>query len=625
MIVLGISAIDCESAVAIVDCGNLIWAASEERFTRCKQQAGFPFLALDRALHDTGLSLADIDAVAYPFLGRWGEIGAQINCLTHNLRDECFSKHANTVGDATITEKIIHLGRYARSVTHQACLKQHTYHHQLMHGLQRFSTQRHHPRQYLQHKLHWIPHHLAHATSAFYHCGTPQELKNQKAQSTQCLVVVMDGAGSGDCTTIWLGENNRPLKLLHAIKPPHSLGVMYGIVTQQLGYRPNRHEGKILGLAAYGSPSAVRDEILQHVSLGEGTYQFHAPLSWHHLVRKQMLHYPIEDIAAGYQAALEHITTHVVQHYVHQLGIERIALAGGVTSNVKLNQRIADIDGINHIFIFPAMADPGTGYGAALAYTEQALATHAVPAHPLAKTSCTLSPKRLQHLYLGPSYSNDEILQAMQEAELHGIHAPSLTDHYAAALLAQGFVVARFQGAMEFGPRALCHRSILAQATDPSINHTLNQRLKRTEFMPFAPVTLSEYGDLCYRNLDRGRYAAEFMTLTFDCTDLMKQMCPAAVHVDGTARPQLVRAETNPRMHALLSAYHRITGIPTLINTSFNMHEEPIVCSPSDAIRGFIAGQLDFLQMGDHIIPHPENERAAACLTSLLHIKNPAA
>ena len=162
---------------------------------------------------------------------------------------------------------------------------------------------------------------------------------------------------------------------------------------------------------------------------------------------------------------------------------------------------------------------------------------------------------------------------------------------------------------MEYGPRALGNRSILYQPTDPSVNDWLNVLLKRTEFMPFAPSTLTEYADEHYEGLDRARNSARFMTITFDCTDRMKETCPGVVHIDGTARPQLVREEDNPSYYRIIDEFRKRTGIPTIINTSFNMHEEPIVCSPRDAIRAFRLGHLDYLAIGDFLVRSPEPVR----------------
>jgi carbamoyltransferase len=171
-----------------------------------------------------------------------------------------------------------------------------------------------------------------------------------------------------------------------------------------------------------------------------------------------------------------------------------------------------------------------------------------------------------------------------------------------ARLLAVGKIVARFDGAMEYGPRALGNRSILVAAGDPDINDWLNKRLGRTEFMPFAPVTLHEQRHERYVNIDKYAEALRFMTITCDCTELMRTESPAAVHVDGTARPQVIRKQDNETYYRILEEYHRLTGIPTLINTSFNMHEEPIVCTPSDAIRAFQLGHLDYLSMGPFLV-----------------------
>ena len=162
---------------------------------------------------------------------------------------------------------------------------------------------------------------------------------------------------------------------------------------------------------------------------------------------------------------------------------------------------------------------------------------------------------------------------------------------------------------MEYGPRALGHRSILYHAKEPAVNQWLNQRLGRTEFMPFAPATLHEHRDACYLNVKGAEHAAEFMTLTFDCTESMKRDCPAAVHVDGTARPQLVSEQGSPGFHRILTEYYKLTGIPSVINTSFNMHEEPIVCTPDDAVRAFLQGNLDYLAIGDFLVEHPSSRR----------------
>jgi carbamoyltransferase len=186
-------------------------------------------------------------------------------------------------------------------------------------------------------------------------------------------------------------------------------------------------------------------------------------------------------------------------------------------------------------------------------------------------------------------------------------------EDHVAQLLSENRIVGRFNGRMEYGPRALGNRSVLYPASDPEVNQWLNHQLGRTEFMPFAPSVLAEEAHRLFRRLDGCAKTSEFMTITFDCTEQMQRQCPAAVHVDATARPQLVSAYTNPSYYKILHGYAERTGIPSFINTSFNMHEEPIVCSPGDAVRAFIDGNLDFLAVGNYIVPHPrlkENMRS---------------
>jgi carbamoyltransferase len=198
---------------------------------------------------------------------------------------------------------------------------------------------------------------------------------------------------------------------------------------------------------------------------------------------------------------------------------------------------------------------------------------------------------------------------AALKAEGLEFHRPDNLAAEVAALIHADKVVARCDGRMEYGPRALGNRSILYNARDPEVNQWLNKRLRRTEFMPFAPVTLWEERERCYVNLAGAEHAAQFMTITFDCTEFMRRTCPAAVHVDGTARPQLIRREVNPGYYDILAEYRKLSDVPTLINTSFNMHEEPIVCTPQDAVRAFLDGDIDVLAIGGFVVHHPKQDR----------------
>jgi carbamoyltransferase len=211
---------------------------------------------------------------------------------------------------------------------------------------------------------------------------------------------------------------------------------------------------------------------------------------------------------------------------------------------------------------------------------------------------------RLEHVYWGPEYTDAEICAALDAAHLPCQRSANIEEEIATALT-QDCIVGRFHGRMEYGPRALGNRSVLYPARDPAVNQWLNHQLGRTEFMPFAPAALASEAHRLFKNFHAAQHTAEFMTITFDCTEQMHRQCPAAVHVDGTARPQLVSERTNPSFCRILSHYYERTGIPAIINTSFNMHEEPIVCSPADAVRAFLLGNLDYLAIGDFLVPHP--------------------
>jgi len=211
----------------------------------------------------------------------------------------------------------------------------------------------------------------------------------------------------------------------------------------------------------------------------------------------------------------------------------------------------------------------------------------------------------LKNIYFGTQYGDEEICTCIEAFGFDASYEADITN-VVAKLLAEGYVVARFTGRMEYGPRALGHRSILYQAADPSINDWLNVHLLRTEFMPFAPATLQEYADECFEGLDGARDSARYMTVTFNCTEKMHAQSPGVVHVDGTARPQILDPDTAPDFYKIAVAYHRLTGIPSLINTSFNMHGEPIVCTPEDALRSFNQGRLDYLAIGNWLVVNPE-------------------
>ena len=408
----------------------------------------------------------------------------------------------------------------------------------------------------------------------------------------------MDGAGDHCCSHVYSAEDGRFTKLC-ALDSFDSIGNYYAYVTHICGFKAQKHEGKITGLAAFGEP-IYADILRRFIDLRDGRIVNTGQVFYWSAVdalRKALPDgYRDKDLAASIQQVLEDVCGGYARYWVERTGCGDVVLAGGVFANVKLNQRIHELDNVNSVFVHPGMGDEGLAVGAALA----------LAAELQEQGNGSLETGRIADVYWGPSYSEKEMEGALRQAGITFQHHADI-ERQIAGLLAQGRVVARFDGRMEYGPRALGSRSILYQPTDPTVNDWLNKRLQRTEFMPFAPVTLADHADGSYLNMDGARYPARFMTITFDCTDWMKEHCPAVVHVDGTARPQIIDRETNPSYYGIIEEYRKLTGLPTIINTSFNIHEEPIVCTPADAIRAFQIGHLDYLAMGPFLVPSEGN------------------
>jgi carbamoyltransferase len=266
-----------------------------------------------------------------------------------------------------------------------------------------------------------------------------------------------------------------------------------------------------------------------------------------------------------------------------------------VFGNVKLNQRINELPEVEYLFVHPGMSDEGLPVGAALA---------------LAAEHGDYVLERIKNVFWGPSYGEAAIEKALAAADFPAERCDDI-ERRVAFLLAEKRIVARCDGALEYGPRALGNRSILYHAGDPTVNDWLNRSLQRTEFMPFAPATLRSRAPEAYLNLASAESAAGFMSVCFDCTPEFKEQCPAVVHVDGTARPQLVDEHSAPGFAAILTEYERLTGVASVINTSFNIHEEPIVCTPEDALRAFATARLDYLVLGPYLVSQPGSREGA--------------
>ncbi|MBF0146118.1 MAG: carbamoyltransferase [Magnetococcales bacterium] len=437
-----------------------------------------------------------------------------------------------------------------------------------------------------------VEHHTAHAASAYYCSGFPK-----------AMVVTLDGVGDALSATVFDGVGSNLTQKAKYFYNEMPLGANYEVLTGLLGFNPDRHCGKITGLSARGQPNpecltALARFFEDSWKLGARNWfdRLHdedeeAVLRELRQLRQSRFGgFNQEDLAWAIQEETERrALALIMEHAPVDVAHTDICLAGGVFANVRVNQKVKGL-GFRNVFVQPAMDDGGLSLGAAL--------------YHLGKDWGVL-PRRLDHCFLGPSFDEEAMREAIERRGLGYERIDNI--HFAIArLVEQGMVVARFDGAMEFGPRALGNRSILYHTVDPSVNTWLNKRLARTEFMPFAPATLIEKAHECYLRVEGCEHAAEFMTITFDCTEGMKRTSPAVVHVDGTARGQLVDARVNPGFHEILREYHKVTGIPSLVNTSFNMHEAPIVATPDDAVASFLDGRLDCLAMGPFLVRSKE-------------------
>ncbi|MGH8327636.1 MAG: carbamoyltransferase C-terminal domain-containing protein, partial [Steroidobacteraceae bacterium] len=419
------------------------------------------------------------------------------------------------------------------------------------------------------------------------------------------LVVTLDGSGDGHSSPVYEARHGR-LRLLHAVPSFDGVGNYYGYITHLCGFTMGKHEGKVTGLAAYGT-DRYRDVLERFIRYDNGTMRNVGRAFRRVAIEKLRAALPAnparEDLAASVQQLSEEICARYVGHWMARTGLTKVALAGGVAANVKINQRIHELPGIEQVFVYPAMSDEGLAAGAALIAAAERSASGWIPGR-----------RCFEHVYLGPAYSEGEMTAALSSADVP-FTRPADAEQEIARLLARGYVVARLAGRMEYGPRALGNRSILYRPDDVSANDWLNKRLARTEFMPFAPSALAEHADSCFENVTGARDTARFMTMTFACTRQMREQAPGVVHVDGTARPQLVGPTDNPDYRRIIEQFMRITGLPAIVNTSFNMHEEPIVCSPADAVRAFLKGHLDVLALGPFLAKSPqadERVRSAA-------------
>ena len=589
-IVLGVSAFYHDSAATIVRDGHIIAAAHEERFSRIKHDASFPTQAILSCLDEAGVTLTDVTHVTFydkPFIKFERLLETYFSYAPRGF-ESFLAAMPIWLKEKLFLKTVIRRELSALSQLPEKSLPP------LLFG----------------------EHHHSHAASAFY--PSPFE---------EAAVLCMDGVGEWATTSVWLGKGNA-LVPLWEIHFPHSLGLLYSAFTQYAGFKVNSGEYKLMGLAPYGSPryvSQIYEELIDvkpdgTFRLNLDYFDFPAGLRMINqrfcklfggparepeskITQKEM------DIAASIQVVTEEIVLQLARTIAGELGQTRLCLAGGVALNCVANGRLLREGPFDDIWIQPASGDAGGALGAALATHYEYLGNHRAPSEQ--------DPMR--GAYLGPSFSNDAIATALDGLKaVYSKHDDDTLLPLVAREISEGQVIGWFSDAMEFGPRALGARSILADPRSTHMQTTLNLKVKQREsFRPFAPAVLKERAADWFE-LDRDSPYMMLVATVADHQqtntpadegafgiDLLKQIrstIPAVTHVDYSARVQTVDADTNPRFHQLLAEFEAITGCPVLINTSFNVRGEPIVHSPKDAYHCFMNTGIDRLVIGNYLL-----------------------
>ena len=598
MRVLGISAFYHDSAAALIEDGQILSAAQEERFTRRKHDARFPRLAIEYCLAESGLSLNEVDYVAFydkPFLKFERLLETYMAFAPHGF------KSFRTAMPIWLREKLFQKRMLRRTLA------------ELNGGVD------------LGDRLLFAEHHQSHAASAFF--ASPFK---------QAVILTLDGVGEWATTSASIGNGNR-LEIIKEMHFPHSLGLLYSAFTHYAGFKVNSGEYKLMGLAPYGSPR-FRDLILDNLIDLKADGSFRLDLSYFdYCVGLRMTNAKFDqlfggparkpespitqrdmDLAASIQLVTEEVILGLTRALAVETGCRNLCLAGGVALNCVANGKVWRDRRFENIWIQPAAGDAGGALGAALAAYHQFLD----------------QPRRdqgedlMRGSYLGPSFSQPEI-----ESRLAAVGArfvvydeETLLNACVEALVA-GKVLGWFQGRMEFGQRALGARSILADPRSPTAQRTLNLKIKfRESFRPFAPSVLREdvqdWFDLdcdspymmlvadVKKDRRRALTSEELSLFGIERLNTVRSEIPAVTHVDYSARIQTVHRETNARYHALLRAFSQRTGCPVLVNTSFNVRGEPIACTPEDAWRCFMGTAIDSLAIGNCFLDKARQDSA---------------
>ncbi len=589
--ILGISAFYHDSAAAILIDGKIIAAAQEERFTRIKHDANYPFYAVDFVLKKANLRLSDIDKIVFfekPFLKFERLLETYVALAPKGFKSFCKAM------PIWLKEKLFQ----KKLILDQ--LKKHD---------KNFKD---------DNKLYFSEHHLSHAASAFY-----------PSPFDEAIILTADGVGEWATTTIAVGKNNK-LEIKKEIHFPHSLGLLYSAFTYYTGFKVNSGEYKLMGLAPYGSP-IFKDKILNNLisvkddgsfRLDQTYFNYATGLTmtsdkFHNLFGKKPRNPKNDritqfhmDIAASIQSVTEDIMIKLTHSLKKEYGMKNLCLAGGVALNCVANGKILKENIFDKIWVQPASGDAGCSIGAALAYW-----------HIEAEKERTINPDDdMQGSYLGPEYSNEEIEKELKQlgAVFSNLDEAEIIEKTSNDL-ANNEAIGWFQGRMEFGPRALGSRSILGDPRDSETQKKLNLKVKfRESFRPFAPSILeedlSEWFDLnsispymlLVSNIHKNKVVkmtdAQKALFGIEKLNIKRSSIPAVTHVDYSARIQTVSKKTNYKFYNLIKSFKEKTGCPVLVNTSFNVRGEPIVNTPTDAFNCFMGTNLDKLIIGNYYL-----------------------
>jgi carbamoyltransferase len=568
-VILGLASSHDASACVFVD-GALAAAVSQERVTRRKND-GFrlPLEAMAHALAAAGVDRADIDGVA----------------LMHSFFPEKFFRRESLAKE--VEARLVRARRRLQGEERQLNVND---------LLKRVAPRGEDITPYFRRapflaelglrpdaRVRFYDHHATHAMAAAWYSGFED-----------CAVLSIDGVGE---LNIFHTANSWSKGRLQRLGYSDSLGASpgeyYEAITAAMGFIPLRHEGKVLGLAAHGDPARLYAQFAKALRATPAKDGFESDFvgrpgayASRAAYLEELVHaHAREDVAAAAQAVFEDAIVEVARALLARTGKRALAVNGGVFANVKLNQRLAALPELERLFVFPAMSDTGNSVGAAL--------------FSVLEEKKQDNRETLRSVYWGSEWDAQACEKALAAA---GLPAEKLGESALVARAADaihaGRVVGWFQGRMEFGPRALGNRSMLARPTDAEINRTLNARLARTEFMPFAPSVLEEQAAGIFDNVGKSADCLPFMTITCNVKPAWRARIPAVVHVDGTARPQTVSRATNPLYWELIEAYRLRSGIPLVLNTSFNVHEEPIVCFPENAVQALAEDRIDCLALG---------------------------